>query len=761
MEMIRFLRELIKRWRVLVSVPLVAVIATYILTLSLPKVYKTTAQLAAGIVDDTRATLDDSKEQTSSYQVQTKFSNLTELIESRTVFNLVSYKLLFHDLTDKHPFRITNQQLATISQKQKADMVAILDSFMRSAASLDDNDQVQALVRRWLKELGFTLQDIDKATKIERQEASDFISVDAEAESPQLAAFLANTICEQFLKFYVDLRKERNKSMIGFFEKLAKEKKAELDGKVDELRIYKMDKKIINLDEQAKSIVNQISNMELIREGENKKIPSLNRAISDIEQRFSQKEKAFIEAGLTPFNERISILKTKITELNKRLIAVNFKDPEIKDSLASAKKELYEVVKNASDNLLIDPNVPKQELVLKKLNYELELAIAIKSVESTDKELIRLKNMLEEYTPSQAVISSFEREINVIAEAYLVILNKLTYTRFEAENTGESVQVTQHATPPEKAEPSKRLLLIIVAGMASFVLTIVLIILLLYLDLTIKTPKQFIQRSGLDLVGIINKISAEKLDLRVLFGSNSQGQDEAIFQNLLRTFRQHFTEKAPANGVILFTGNHGGEGKTMLMISLAFSLRLTGKKMLLIDTNFKSPDLTRIFNAKPALESVASGEISVEDSISRTSLNNIDVIGCSGLNLTPSEIGGAKTFTEILTEVKAMYDFVFIEGRALLKYSDSKELLQVSDAALLVYEANTTIQEDDINAFLYLKSYEGKFLGAVLNKVHPENMEGLYGEIEKKRSGVRKFIKSIVKRNFTKKKSETMKVSAD
>jgi len=293
------------------------------------------------------------------------------------------------------------------------------------------------------------------------------------------------------------------------------------------------------------------------------------------------------------------------------------------------------------------------------------------------------------------------------------------------------------------------------------VFTIVLIILLLYLDLTIKSPKQFVQRSGLNLVGIINKMSADKLDLRSLFGNEAKSQDETIFQNLLRTFRQHFTEKAPAKGVILFTGNHGGEGKTILMISLAFSIRLTGKRVLLIDTNFKSPALTKIFNAKPALESCAAGELSVEESISHTSLRDIDVIGCSGLNMTPCEIGGAKTFSEILSEVKEYYDYVFIEGSALLKYSDSKELLRDSDAVLLIYEANTTIQEDDMNAFLYLKSYEGKFLGAVLNKVLPENMEGLYGEIEKKRSGIRKFFKKVVKRNLTKLSNDKMKISAD
>lgn len=761
MELIWFIRELTKKWRLLLIVPLVAVIATYLLTLKIPKVYKANAQLAAGIVDDSRASFDATEEILSSYAVQTKFSNLIELIESKKVYNLITYKLLHHDLTEKYPFRLTPQQAAALSDKEKSQLIELMDKYLISGASLALSTPVERLANKLIGELRYDEESVDKAIKVDRETNSDFIKIEAEAESAALAAFLANTMCEQFLKFYIDLRRDKNTAIIDFFEKLAREKKAELDAKVEELKRYKMDNKIINLYEQTKSIVNQIANVEIIREGENQKIPALTKAIQEIEKRFSSKEKSFIEAGLIPFNQRIALLKDRIAELNMQLISSNYTDNNARDSLNKTKSELYEIVKNASDNLLVDPNVPKQDLVVKKITYELDREIAIKSVESIDKEIRRLKNIVEGYTPSEAMISSYDREINVIAEAYLVILNKLTFARFEAENTGESVQVTQRATPPEKAEPSKRLLLIIIAGLASFVFTIVVIILLLYLDLTIKTPKQFIQRSGLELVGIINKLTLEKLDLRSLFGSDPKNQDEVIFQNLLRTFRQHFLEKAPEKGVILFTGNHGNEGKTILMISLAYSLRLTGKKVLLIDTNLKSPGLTKIFNAKPALEAAALGKISVEEAISHTSLNDIDVIGCEGLNMTPSEIRGVKTFGGILAEVKESYAYVFLEGAALLKYSDSKELITESDAVILVYAANSTIQEDDLNAFLYLKSYEGKFLGAVLNKVLPENMEGLYGEIEKKRSGTRKFFKKLVKRNLSGQIKNGTKISAD
>lgn len=761
MELIWFIRELVKRWRVLILVPVIAVLSAYFLTLKLPKVYKTSAQLSAGIVDDTQISLEESKEMMSSYSVDTKFSNLIELIESKPVYNLVSYKLLLHDLTEKNPFRLTRKYNELPDEKQKSQMVKVLNRYLETGTAIISVKNGELLVRKWIKELNYTVEDVDKAIKVEREGASDFIKIEAEAESAELAAFLANTLCEQFLHIYVNLRRDKNRSVIDFFERLAREKKAELDAKVEELKKYKVENKIINLYEQTKSIVNQISNLEIIREEENSKIPSLSRAIEDIEKRFTSKEKGFLEAGLLPYNERITFLKDKVTELNLKIISSGYTDKEARDTLIKVKEELYNLVRKASDNLLLDPNVPKQELVLKKINYELDLAISKKAVESMDTELRRLKNIVEGFTPSEATISSFEREINVIAEAYLVILNKLTYSKFESANSGQNVQVTQYATPPDKAEPSKRLLLIIVAGASSFVLTIIIIILVLYLDMTIKTPKQFIQRSGLELIGTINKLSGDKLDLRTLFSGEAKNQDELIFQNLLRTFRQHFIEKAPGSGVVLFTGNHSREGKTTLMICIAYSLRFIGKKVILIDTNFKSSELTKIFNAKPSLESIISGEISLPEGISNTSLTNIDIIGCKGGNFSPAELRGVFTFQDIINQLKPSYDYILIEGPSLLRFSDSKELLQVADNSILIFQANTTIQEDDLNSFEYLKSYREKFLGALLNKVLPENLEGLYGEIEKKRSSLRRFVKNLVKRNFTRMTNGKMKVSAD
>lgn len=760
MELIWFLRELLKRWRVLVFTLLIAVGATYLLTMQTPKVYKTTARMAAGIADESKASLEDTKELTSSYLIQTKFSNLIELIESRTVFNLVSYSLLHHDLTDPNPFRLTPRQLLEIPEQTKTETVALLKTFLESSASMLENDPRQEHVRHWIEELKYTQKDLQKVTRIDRVETSDFITVDAEAESPELAAFIANTICEQFLRYYGELRKGKNASTIDFFERLVRDKKAELDAKVNELKKYKMDHEIINLYEQTKSLVNQISSLEIIREEENKRIPSLRRAISDIEERFTSKEKSFIEAGLGPSHGRIAQLKQQVQDLNLRLIASGYTDQKIRDSLGRTKDELYEIVKSTSDKLLVDPNVPKQELVLKKLNNELELSMAVQSVESIDKELKRLKKIVEAYAPCEAMISSYEREINVIAEAYLTILNRLTYARLEAQSTG-SAQITQRAATPQSAEPSKRFLLIAVAGAGSVVLGIVAIVLVLYLDLTIKTPRQFVQRSDLELLGTINKVSAEKLDLRELFLGEPKQYDELMFQNLLRTFRQHFLEKAPARGIILFTGNHRREGKTTLLICLAFSLKLIGKKILLVDTNFRSPDLTRIFGAKPLLEAVAAGEVSVKEGISHSSLREIDVLGCRGVNTTPSEVGGRFSLAELLATLKTSYDYVFIEGPSLLRYSDSKELAQMADAAVLVFQANTTVQEDDTSAFLYAQSLGVKFLGAVLNKVLPENLEGLYGEVEKKRSGLRRFVKTLVKRNFTRFTNGNMNVSAD
>ncbi|MBO9633522.1 MAG: CpsD/CapB family tyrosine-protein kinase, partial [Chitinophagaceae bacterium] len=180
--------------------------------------------------------------------------------------------------------------------------------------------------------------------------------------------------------------------------------------------------------------------------------------------------------------------------------------------------------------------------------------------------------------------------------------------------------------------------------------------------------------------------------------------------------------------IFLVTSTQAKQGKTTVIESLAYTLSLTKKKVLLIDANFSNNSLTRAFEAKPGLTqfSVGEKEGSVERFLgitSMTSIPNTDVIGCAEGNFTPSEVLPKNNLLDNIGKVAERYDYVIIEGASLNEHADSKELARYAEAIIAVFDAKSVLKQTDKDSIEYLKSTDGKFIGTVLNNVEPDNME--------------------------------------
>ena len=345
-----------------------------------------------------------------------------------------------------------------------------------------------------------------------------------------------------------------------------------------------------------------------------------------------------------------------------------------------------------------------------------------------DKELARLRQIVVSFAPIEASISALEREITVAADVYLLVLNKLNLARIDNVTHGTIKQIEFGIPGPPEA--SKKILLIIMAGFISFILCVVVIFVLEYLDVTIKAPKQFVKYTGLNLLGYLNLLEEGKIDLNSIFTESTAKYDvkAETFKELLRIIRYELAQRMNDAKTLLFTSTRAGEGKSLIISCLAYSFAITGKKVLILDTNFKNNTLTKMFKANANLESYLRGELSLSNSVSDTSVANIDIIGCKGGMYSLNEVAPAEMIAKKITEIKENYDYIFLEGTSLNKYSDSKELISYVDKFTAVFSALNTVDEADKNSIAFIGQIETKFMGAMLNKVTMDNLEQVYGE---------------------------------
>lgn len=752
MSLIQFIRVLLKRKLVLIAVPVIMVLITYYLTRNLPEVYKAEAQIATGITEKSHISLEESKSSVQMIDIQQQFSNVVEQMKSKKLLDVLSYQLLLHDLQEPRPFRTLKENSGNELEEKKEAIISLLRTKIDSMNSLNLDNPFEKKIYDYTVKKGYDDESIKKALKVNRVENSDFVKVTHESENSYFSAFVVNNMCSNFIKYSGKQSQIKRSYTADFFARLAEEKKKDLNEKVEILKQYKIRNKVINLAQQTENLEILKKDIEMMREKVNQMIPSYTEAIKDIDARLNGDERNFLEAQMKPINKRISSIKKELNENTDLLIKSGNKDEELKQKISALRKELESQISLSADEFIVNPNVPKQELIVKRINYELELEISIQSVKSIDKELARLDRKFETFTPLDATIQAYERDVQVAADAYLVILNKLNEASFYT-NLGTNVEQTQTAQPGPP-EPSKKMMLIVLAGLIGFILTVVMIFVLEYLDLTIKTPEKFVKITGLPLIGVLNRIRSEKLDLKTIFSTESVKPETDIFKRLLRTLRHEVEEKMRENKVLLFTSTGQGDGKTLGIISLAFSLGISGKKVLILDTNYSNNSISRIFMAKPALEDFLKSKIKYEEAVTETSVENVKLIGCRGGKYSPNEVMENTATKEKIMEISGNFDLIFLEGDNLNTNSGAKELTFTADKVTAIFSADKVIEQADRNSIDYLKELKDKYIGSILNRVELENLENLFGEVEKKRGFFRKFIKRLLKRNLTKKRKD-------
>jgi len=627
MDLIRFARVIYNKKYFLILLLFVSLLSTYFFTKNTQNTYKSMSVISAGILDDSKISLEDDIDATSSYLIQTKFSNLIELMSSKSVIDLLSLNLLLKELTEIDGYESNTSLLRIID---------ILETKIDSIKILDLTVPEEYEIKKLIDQKNYDYESIKKKLKIERIGSSDYIQITFESNDPYKSAFTVNTLAKEFIKYYEKDLSDKNKYSVMFFTKLADEKKAELNLLVNYLKQYKLDNKIINLYEQTKSVVTQISDLEIIRENENKKIPAYSKALQDINAKFTDKENSISEYAASIYNKRIINIKNDINKISSERVISSEND---KDKLAQLQNELNDEIEKYYNDMSINLNSSKKELVNKKVFYEIEIEIAKKSVESIDKELRRLYGIVESFAPSEASISSYEREISVAAESYLLILNKLNLARFASDNSGNTIRIHEHGYPADKPEPNKKLLLIILSGFISLILGIVIIFIHEYLDLSIKSPKRFFSLTNVQPLINLNEIDSNSIDISQLFNN----PDYYSFEKNIRDVRHLISNKMKGDKVLSITSSKKGSGKTIFLTALAYSYKLIGKKVLIIDTNFKNNSLTKIFKSDQNIINILSTK-----SVNPISLNGIDIIGTELFHGSPAVLDSWKNMKDIL-----------------------------------------------------------------------------------------------------------------
>ena len=263
--------------------------------------------------------------------------------------------------------------------------------------------------------------------------------------------------------------------------------------------------------------------------------------------------------------------------------------------------------------------------------------------------------------------------------------------------------------------------------------TIAIIIFLTYLDSSVRTPVIFSKNVNLKLISLVNFMNLKNKSITEVIANTAPAADieerkrNNVFRESLRKLRYEI--EISGKKTFLFTSTKKGQGKTTLIQALAYSMSLSKKKVLIIDTNFCNNDLTVQLNAEPVLEKIIPYKSDSKALVEQVKvfskdlgLGTVYAIGSEGGDYTPSEILPRENLLHHLQALTSDFDYIFLEGPPLNDFSDSKELAQYVDGVIAVFSAQDVIKQIDKQSLTFYKELNGKFVGSILNMVDLKNI---------------------------------------
>jgi succinoglycan biosynthesis transport protein ExoP len=272
------------------------------------------------------------------------------------------------------------------------------------------------------------------------------------------------------------------------------------------------------------------------------------------------------------------------------------------------------------------------------------------------------------------------------------------------------------------------------------------------LDTRVRTSEEVGERLGLPILGRLAEPS-RKLRSRdeLAMVAQPHGPQAEAFRSLRTNI--DFANLDRKARTIMVTSAVQAEGKSTTVANLAVAVARAGRKVLLVDLDFRRPYVERFFEVgnRPGLTDVALGYASLDDAIlgvavtreskSRNGSNGngnghgnghshvhgvLDVLRVGAVPPNGGDFIGSSAVGELLEGLRSVYDVVLIDSPPLLRVGDGIALSGRVDALIIVGRLQT-LRKATLNELArVLESVPAAKLGCVVTGAETED-ESPYG----------------------------------
>lgn len=240
------------------------------------------------------------------------------------------------------------------------------------------------------------------------------------------------------------------------------------------------------------------------------------------------------------------------------------------------------------------------------------------------------------------------------------------------------------------------------------------------LDQRIKSPADLKLIDSVELLGVIPD-AYEDPSGPAEIEQVVQRDPTGLMAEAIRQVRTTLTSRMEQRGYksLLLCGAQASSGVSTVASNLAMNMAYYGRKVVILDANFRRPTLHELFGGAiaPGLVEVLEGGSGLDEVLHHHDDPQMDVVAAGSAASAQPELLEGESFKSLLIELEKQYDFIIIDGPPTLVASDSLLMAKHVDAVALVVRAMNE-KRGLVGRMLHgMQNQRADLMGVVLNGV--------------------------------------------
>ncbi len=470
-----------------------------------------------------------------------------------------------------------------------------------------------------------------------------------------------------------------------------------------ELQNIRRSTSVMNVDEKAANIYNQLQTLENQRD----EAQRTRGYLIEMDDYFASNRDS---SGLAPS-------------------AMGLNDPLLNDliqNLTELNAERQTIINN---NQLLNPRLRTIEISINNLKKVITENLKY-SINATTSELNevngKIRSLNREFSSlprTQTRLLGIERKFNLNEDIYMKLLEQKIQAQIIKASNLPDLDIVE---PPQYVgiHSPKTIILLFVAVILGTVIPGIFIVGKKLFSNRIHDKEELKAFSNLPQIGSIPQDGRSSINVIV-------DQPNSITAEAFHSVRSNliYYLMGKSNQVILVTSTMEGEGKSFSALNIASSLAVTNNKTVLVEFDLRRPsDLYNKLGIRGlvGVSSLLINKASLDEITINSDVENLDIILAGQVPPNPIELISSRQTARLFEELKKKYDYIIIDTPPYGVLTDSFVLMKYADITLYVTRLGQVKKRMLLSSFDDIASKKIENIHVLINGEVPK--QGSYGK---------------------------------